>query len=68
MSNLERAIEALTNATRVVCFTGAGASASAGLHTFRGQNAGNMAQVREDGMDQVFPNVTYKALSALVAR
>jgi hypothetical protein len=69
LKNIDRAIGKLTKATRIVCYVGAGASASSGLCTFRGLNAaGNLAQVREDGMDQVFPNTTYMALGALCQR
>jgi NAD-dependent SIR2 family protein deacetylase len=50
-------------------FIGAGASASAGLATFRGVGAlAGAAQVREDALDAVFPNVTHRAVAELVRR
>jgi NAD-dependent SIR2 family protein deacetylase len=57
----------ISNASHLVVFIGAGASASSGLATFRGVGAlVGAAQVREDALDAVFPNVTHRAVAELV--
>jgi NAD-dependent SIR2 family protein deacetylase len=57
----------ISNAKHLVVFIGAGASASSGLATFRGVGAlAGAAQVREDALDAVFPNVTHRAVAELV--
>lgn len=62
-----KAIKLIERAQRVVCYVGAGASASSGLGTFRGVGAVNAAQVREEVLDAVYPNETHRAVAALVA-
>jgi NAD-dependent SIR2 family protein deacetylase len=58
--------QAILSSKKTVLFIGAGASASAGVPTFRGTNAAeSLLEVREDHL--VFPNFTHLACRKLLA-
>jgi hypothetical protein len=60
-------IARVKKAKRVVIFTGAGASASAGVGTFKGKNAmGSLLHLREDKADGVMPTFTHRCTQALL--